>query len=295
VGKSTLLGTMTKHTAADVTVVCLVGERGRELNDFLHHNLDEKSRAKSVVVCATGDEPAMMRIRCALVATTVAEYFRDLGMNVLLIMDSVTRFCHAQRQIGLAAGEPPATKGYPPSVFAMLAPLMERCGKTSLGSITGLYAVLVDGEDLSDPVAEAARSILDGHIVLSRSLASKNHYPAIDLLESISRCCDDVTDRDQQTARREVLRLLHAYRQVEDLLNIGAYAAGSNGEFDAAIACKPAIDSLVQQGKGDSDTGDFQRTRKQLIALNMHIQSARQQLSKNSRSGNMNPQNAQRN
>ncbi len=280
VGKSTLLAGMAKHTAADVSVVCLVGERGRELKDFVHNALGEQGLAKSVVICATGDEPAMLRLRAALVATSIAEHFRDQGKDVLLIMDSVTRFCHAQRQIGLASGEPPATKGYPPSVFAMLAPLMERCGRTSTGSITGLYAVLVDGEDLSDPVAEAARGILDGHVVLSRSLAAKGHYPAIDVLESISRCADDVTDPDHQAARREVLRLVHSYKQVEDLLNIGAYPAGSNPDFDLAIACKPAVDQLLQQGRGETNLGDFNRTRKQLLALTTHVSNARQQLSK---------------
>jgi flagellum-specific ATP synthase len=279
VGKSTLLGTMARHTSADISVIALVGERGREVRDFIENNLGEEGMAHSVVVCATGDEPALVRIRAALVATTIAEYFRDQGLNVLLIMDSVTRFCQAQRQVGLAAGEPPTTKGYPPSVFSTLPVLLERSGRTSKGSITGLYAVLVDGDDMNDPVADAARGILDGHVLLSRALAAKGHWPAIDVLESISRVCDEVTEKDQQAARREVLKLVNAYKQVEDLLNIGAYAAGSNPDFDLAIACKPAIDSLLQQGRSEvTGKADFERTKKQLLALTQQFQHAKRQI-----------------
>jgi FliI/YscN family ATPase len=279
VGKSTLLGTMARHTSADISVIALVGERGREVRDFIEHNLGEDGMARSVVVCATGDEPALVRIRAALVATTIAEFFRDQGLNVLLIMDSVTRFCQAQRQVGLAAGEPPTTKGYPPSVFSTLPVLLERSGRTSKGSITGLYAVLVDGDDMNDPVADAARGILDGHVLLSRALAAKGHWPAIDVLESISRVCDEVTPKEQQGARREVLKLVNAYKQVEDLLNIGAYAAGSNPDFDLAIACKPAIDALLQQGRNEvSGKADFERTKKQLLALTQQFQQAKRQL-----------------
>ncbi len=219
---------MARHTSAQVSVIALVGERGREVRDFLENQLGEAGLASSVVVCATGDEPPLLRIRAALVANTVAEFFRDQGKNVLLIMDSVTRFCQAQRQVGLAAGEPPATKGYPPSVFSILPTLLERSGRTSRGSITGMYSVLVEGDDMNEPIADAARGILDGHIVLSRALASRGHYPAIDVLESISRVVDNVTNNEQQSARRETLRLLASYRQVEDLLNIGPHAAGSN-------------------------------------------------------------------
>ncbi|MCE9592234.1 MAG: FliI/YscN family ATPase [Planctomycetes bacterium] len=279
VGKSTLLGTMVRHTEADVSVIALVGERGREVRDFIENHLGEAGLARSVVVCATGDEAAPVRLRAALVANTIAEYFRDRGLNVLLIMDSITRFCQAQRQIGLAAGEPPATKGYPPSVFSLLPTLLERSGRTTKGSITGLYAVLVEGDDMNEPIADAARGILDGHVVLSRALAAKGHWPAIDVLESISRVCDEVIQSDQQAARRQVLRLVNAYRQVEDLLNIGAYPAGSNPEFDLAIACKPSIDQFLQQGKQEvKGIADFDKTRRQVVALTHQFAAARKQV-----------------
>lgn len=280
VGKSTLLGMMARHTAADVSVIALVGERGREVRDFIDNTLGPDGLKRSVVVCATGDEPALVRIRAALVAAAVAEHFRDAGLDVLLIMDSITRFCQAQRQVGLAAGEPPATKGYPPSVFAMLPALLERSGRTTKGSITGLYSVLVEGDDLTDPVADACRGVLDGHVQLARRLAEQGHYPAIDVLGSISRAADDVTTTDQQQARMQVLRLVSAYRQVEDLLNIGAYSSGSNPEFDLAIACKPAADQLLRQGRTESQgLGDFERTRAQLMALVENIEHHRKQLS----------------
>ncbi len=278
-GKSTLLGMMAKQTAADVSVIALVGERGREVRDFIDVTLGPEGLARSVVVAATGDEPALLRIRCAQVATAIAEHFRDSGLDVLLIMDSVTRFCQAQRQVGLASGEPPATKGYPPSVFAMLPRLLERSGRTGRGSITGLYSVLVEGDDMTEPIADACRGVLDGHIQLSASLAEAGHYPAIDVLSSISRCADSVTHVDHQQARREVVKLVASYRQVEDLLNIGAYAPGSNPDFDLAIACKPAIDQLLQQGRNEHEgAGDFQRTKAQLMALVEHIRDAQQQL-----------------
>ena len=281
VGKSTLLAMMARHTAADVSVLALVGERGREVRDFLDNQLGAEGLARSVVVCATGDEPALLRLRAAAVATSIAEFFRDRGHDVLLLMDSVTRWCQAQREIGLAAGEPPATKGYPPSVFSLLPTLLERSGRTTSGSITGLYSVLVEGDDMTGPIADAARGILDGHVVLSRDLAHKGHYPAIDVLESISRVADDVTKGDHQAARREVVRLLAAYRKVEDLLNIGAYVAGSNPEFDLAIACKPAIDQLTQQGKREQKgMADFDRTRQQLLALHKRIEDTRLSLQK---------------
>ena len=281
VGKSTLLGTMARHTAADVTVIAMVGERGREVRDFIEKSLGEEGRSRSVVVCATSDEPALLRLRAGMVATTVAEYFRDQGLDVLLLMDSVTRFCQAQRQVGLAAGEPPATRGYPPSVFAMLPGLLERSGRTSKGSITGLYAVLVEGDDMNEPVADACRGVLDGHVVLSRDLAEKGHYPAIDVLASVSRVADDVTTKDHQAARREVVKLLSAYRDVEDLLNIGAYAAGSNPDSDVAIACKDSINQLLQQGRSEvKGVADFARSKAQLQALVQQILQVRQQLSK---------------
>ncbi len=278
-GKSTLLGTMARHTAADVSVVALVGERGREVRDFIEHSLGSEGLARSVVVCATGDEPALLRIRAALVATTIAEHFRDEGLDVLLLMDSITRFCQAQRQVGLSAGEPPATKGYPPSVFAMLPTLLERSGRTQKGSITGLYSVLVEGDDLADPVADACRGVLDGHIQLSRRLAEQGHFPAVDVLKSVSRVANEVTTRDHQEARRQVVRLLSAYEQVEDLLNIGAYAAGSNPDFDLAIASKPAIDQLLQQGRNEvKGAGDFRQVKAQLLAVAQQIDRSRQEL-----------------
>ncbi|MEX0776176.1 MAG: FliI/YscN family ATPase [Phycisphaeraceae bacterium] len=278
VGKSTLLGMMARHTAADVSVIALVGERGREVRDFIENHLGPQGLAGSVVICATGDEPALLRIRAALVAATVAEYFRDQGKDVLLIMDSVTRFCQAQRQVGLAAGEPPATKGFPPSVFAMLPKLLERSGRTSRGSITGFYSVLVEGDDMTEPVADAARGILDGHIVLGRRLAQRNHWPAIDVLDSISRVADEVTSAEHQVAKREVVRLVNAYHEVEDLLNIGAYAAGSNPDYDLAIAARPAIDQLLQQGRQEvKGKADFSRTSQQLLALAQQLRQVKAQ------------------
>ncbi|MFW5699165.1 MAG: FliI/YscN family ATPase [Planctomycetota bacterium] len=288
-GKSTLLGMMARHTAADITVVALVGERGREVKDFIDNILGPEGRGRSVVVCATGDEPALVRIRCAMVATTIAEHFRDSGLDVLLIMDSVTRFCQAQRQVGLAAGEPPATRGYPPSVFSMLPRLLERSGRTSRGSITGFYSILIEGDDMTEPVADACRGILDGHVLLSRKLGEQGHWPAIDVLGSVSRVANEVTTLEHQTARRQALKLLSAYHEVEDLLNIGAYAPGSNPDFDLAIACKPAIDQLLQQGRHEEHVRDFKRTRAQLTALVAHIDQARKDLAGSQRAGAAGP------
>jgi flagellum-specific ATP synthase len=282
VGKSTLLASCVKHTAADIAVIALIGERGREVNHFIQHALGEAGMARSVVVCATGDESALLRIRAARVAATIAEDFRDRGRDVLLVMDSVTRFCQAQRQVGLAAGEPPATKGYPPSVFASLPVLLERSGRTRQGSITGMYSVLVEGEDMAEPIADACRGTLDGHIQLDRSLAEQGHYPAIDVPSSISRVATDVTDSHHRAARQEVLKLISAYRRVEDLVNIGAYAAGSNPEFDLAIAAKPVIDRLLTQGSGEaSGAGSFEQTAAQLAALAKQLEQTRLQLQQN--------------
>ncbi len=294
VGKSTLLATMAKHTAADVTVISMVGERGREVRDFIENALGEAGRERSVVVCATSDEPALMRIRAAYTATTVAEHFRDQGLDVLLLMDSVTRFCQAQRQVGLAAGEPPATRGYPPSVFALLPTLLERSGRTSKGSITGLYAVLVEGDDMNEPVSDACRGVLDGHVLLSRELAEKGHYPAIDVLASISRIAEQITTADHEAARRQIVRVLSAYRQVEDLINIGAYAAGSNPDADVAMVCKGNIDQLLQQGRREvQGLGDFKKTYQQLLALAQQIEQTRRQIDKQhqaaTRQGNVGP------
>jgi len=279
VGKSTLMGLMARHTSADVTVIALVGERGREVNQFITEHLGEAGLARSVVVCAAGDEPALLRIRAALVAMTVAEYFRDQGLDVLFFMDSLTRFCHAARQVGLAAGEPPATKGYTPGVFSMLPVLLERSGRTRRGSISGFYAVLVEGDELTDPITDAARGVLDGHIVLNKQLANRGHWPAIDVVESLSRVVDDVTDRPHQAARRQIIQLIDAFDRVEDLLNIGAYLPGSNPEFDLAITCKPAIDQLLQQGRNEKqDSSDWERSKKQLFALITHTDRSRQEL-----------------
>jgi len=276
VGKSVMLGMMARNTAADVSVIALVGERGREVMDFLENQLGPKGLARSVVVCASCDEPALLRVRAATLAAAVAESFRDRGSDVLLIMDSLTRYCHALRQIGLAAGEPPTTKGYPPSVFANVPTLLERCGRTRSGSITGLFAVLVEGDDMDDPVADAARSILDGHIVLSRKLAHRGHWPAIDLLSSISRVADQVTDAEHQAARQRVLRVVSAFEDVEDLVNLGAYAAGSNIDFDVAINCKAAVDRLVCQARHEVVPDDtFRQARAQLLALDQTIGQAR--------------------
>jgi len=261
-----------------------VGERGREVRDFIENALDEHGSANAVVVCATSDEPALTRIRAAYTATAVAEHFRDQGKDVLLLMDSVTRFCQAQRQVGLAAGEPPATRGYPPSVFATLPTLLERSGRTSKGSITGLYAVLVEGDDMNEPVSDACRGVLDGHVLLSRDLAEKGHYPAIDVIGSISRLAEQITDQDHETARQTIVKTLSDYRDVEDLLNIGAYAQGSNPDADLAIACKPNVDQLLRQGRRETQgIGDFQKTRQQLLALAQQIQQTRQKLSAQNR------------
>ena len=280
-GKSTLLSTMARHTAADVTVIGMVGERGREVRDFIENQMGLEGMARSVVCCATSDESALLRIRAAIVATTVAEFFRDQGCNVLLLMDSVTRLCQAQRQVGLSAGEPPTTRGFPPSVFSLLPTVLERCGRTTRGSITGFFAVLVEGDELTDPIADATRGILDGHVQLSQELASRGHYPAIDVLSSISRVADAVTTRDHQAARRDVLKLLSSYRQVEDLLNIGAYPAGSNPDFDMAIACKPAIDQLLQQGRNEvKGKASSDQARKLLVALANSAQEVRKKLAR---------------
>ncbi|HUC90973.1 MAG TPA: flagellar protein export ATPase FliI [Paenibacillus sp.] len=247
VGKSTLLGMIARNTSADVNVIALIGERGREVLEFIEKDLGPEGLARSVVVVATSDQPALIRIKGALIATTIAEYFRDRGLNVMLMMDSVTRFAMAQREVGLAIGEPPATRGYTPSVFAMLPKLLERAGTGPAGSITAFYTVLVDGDDMNEPIADAVRGILDGHIVLSRSLANKGHFPAIDVLASVSRVMSNIVPGDQQDAANELKRLLSVYRDSEDLINIGAYQRGSNPEIDRAIEYYDAIRGFTQQ------------------------------------------------
>lgn len=248
VGKSTLLGMMTRNTAADMTVVGLVGERGRELLEFLEDSLGDEGRKRSVVHISTSDESPLMRLRCAMAATTTAEYFAAQGKHVLLIVDSVTRFAMAAREIGLAAGEPPSTKGYPPSTFAKLARLLERAGNFATGSITGFYTVLMEGDDEQDPVVDSARSILDGHIMLSREIASDGVYPPIDVLRSLSRLMPAVAGEAQLQKARSVRRLMSTYAKGEDLLRVGAYHPGTDPELDRAIALRPVLRALMEQG-----------------------------------------------
>ena len=247
VGKSTLLGQMARHSSADVNVVILVGERGREVREFLERDLGPEGLAKSVVVVATSNDPAVLRLRAAFFGTAIAEYFRDTGRNVLLMMDSVTRLALAQREIGLSAGEPPATRGYPPSVFALLPRLLERSGRTSSGSITGLYTVLVEADDTNEPISDTVRGILDGHIVLSRKLAQQAHWPAIDVLASISRSMHDVATGEHRTAADGIRRLLAIYQQSEDLITIGAYQAGTNPQLDLSIKMREPILAFLKQ------------------------------------------------
>jgi len=248
VGKSTLLGMITRGTAADVIVLALVGERGRELRSFLEHDLGPAGRERAVVVVSTSDNPPLLRMRAAYTATAIAEYFRDQGKSVLLLMDSVTRFAMAQREVGLAAGEPPTTKGYPPSVFALLPSLLERAGGLRAGgSITAIYTVLVDGDDHNEPIADAVRSILDGHVVLSRDLASRHHYPPIDILQSVSRTMPDVVDVQHRKRAGLVREWMAAIRDSEDLVSVGAYVPGSNPRIDEARARRDAIEEFLCQ------------------------------------------------
>jgi FliI/YscN family ATPase len=248
VGKSVLMGQMARYSTADVNVVILVGERGREVREFLEKDLGSDGLARSVVVVATSDEPALIRLRAAYVGTAIAEYFRDAGRDVLLMMDSVTRFALAQREIGLAAGEPPATRGYPPSVFALLPRLLERSGKTDRGSITGFYTVLVEADDANEPISDTVRGILDGHIMLSRRLANQAHWPAIDVLASISRSMPDVTTDEHRRNADGLKQLLAAYQETQDLISIGAYQAGSNPQVDVAIKMRDETLKFLRQG-----------------------------------------------
>ncbi|HEY8749934.1 MAG TPA: FliI/YscN family ATPase [Tepidisphaeraceae bacterium] len=269
VGKSVLISSIAKNTSADVSVVALIGERGREVQEFLHTTLGDEGRKRCVVVVSTGDEPALLRVRAAKAACTISEYFRDRGKHVLLIMDSLTRLCHAQRQIGLAAHEPPATKGFPPSVFSLLPQVLERAGKTTTGSVTGFYTVLVEGDDFNEPIPDAVKGITDGHIWLNRALASRGHYPAIDVAQSISRVRGDVCEPDHLRAARRVLGLVATYNQIEDLVNIGAYVAGANLEFDLAVQARPRINSYLQQGIVEAC--NLADAKKQLAELIMWI------------------------
>ena len=257
VGKSSLLSMIARGTDAEISVIALVGERGREVREFIENDLGPEGLARSVVVVATSDAPPVERLRAAFVATRIAEHFRDDGRHVVLMMDSLTRVAMAQREIGLSAGEPPATRGYPPSVFTLMPRLLERAGTSPTGSITGLYTVLVEGDDLQDPIGDTARSILDGHIVLSRRLATSGHFPAIDVLESISRVTNAVTDRAQQSDALRLRRLLAAHRNVRELVEIGAYVPGADADADAALALLPAIDGFLRQPM-DDPTGTAQ-------------------------------------
>lgn len=248
VGKSVLLGMIARNTEADVSVIALVGERGREVQDFLERDLGKKGLARSVVVVATSDQPALVRLKASMIATTIAEYFRDQGAHVMLMMDSVTRLAMAQREVGLAVGEPPTTRGYTPSVFAFLPKLLERAGHIEHGSITGLYAVLVEGDDIDEPISDAVRAILDGHIVLSRRLASLNHYPAIDILQSVSRVMIDVVPQEHLDSAKRLVELVATYRESEDLINIGAYVRGSNPRVDRSLSMMDSINGYLCQG-----------------------------------------------
>ncbi len=247
VGKSTLMGMFARNTKAQVNVIALIGERGREVREFVENDLGEEGMARSVVVCATSDKPALIRKKAAFTATAIAEYFRDQGYDVLLMMDSLTRFSMAQREIGLASGEPPVTRGYPPSVYSEMPRLLERAGNSDKGSITGLYTVLVDGDDFNEPITDTARSILDGHIVLSRSLAQKNHYPAIDVLMSISRVMSAVATYEHKAVAGKLKNVLATYQEAEDLINIGAYKNGSNKNIDYAIKKIDAVNEYLMQ------------------------------------------------
>lgn len=247
VGKSTLLGMIARNALSDINIIALIGERGREVREFIEKDLKEEGLKRSIVVVATSDQPALMRLKAAMTATALAEYFREQGKDVLLMMDSLTRFSMAQREIGLAAGEPPVSRGYTPSVFAQLPRLLERAGNSDKGSITGMYTVLVDGDDLNEPITDTARGILDGHIVLSRKLANKGHYPAIDVMASISRVMSDIVTDEHKLYAREIKKQMAVYKEAEDLINVGAYHKGSSHEIDMAISKIGGINDFLQQ------------------------------------------------
>ncbi|MFZ5966593.1 MAG: flagellar protein export ATPase FliI [Bacillota bacterium] len=265
VGKSTLLGMIARNTKADVNVIALIGERGREVREFIENDLQEEGLQRSVVIVATSDQPALVRMKGALLATSIAEYFRDQGKNVMLMMDSLTRFSMAMREVGLAVGEPPVTRGYTPSVFATLPKLLERSGNSDKGSITGLYTVLVDGDDLNEPITDTVRGILDGHIVLSRKLAHKNHYPAIDVLASISRVMPNIIDDQHRELSNRFKNILAVYKEAEDLINIGAYVKGSNTEIDHAILMIERLNNYLRQNTFDKF--DFEDAKDLLLKI----------------------------
>ncbi|HET9732159.1 MAG TPA: FliI/YscN family ATPase [Acidimicrobiales bacterium] len=265
VGKSSILSMIARGTKADVSVVALIGERGREVSEFIQRDLGAEGLARSVVIVATSDEPALIRIRAAFTATRIAEWFRDQGRDVVLMMDSLTRFAMAQREVGLSAGEPPATRGYPPSVFAMLPRLLERAGAAERGSITGLYTVLVEGDDMNEPIADTARSILDGHLVLSRRLATAGHFPSVDVLESISRVVPAITTPERRAAATELRRLMAAYQEAKDLVEIGAYVRGTNPTVDRALELKDFVDAFLRQDL--NEVADVEDSWARLAAL----------------------------
>lgn len=254
VGKSTLMGMFARNTKADINVIALIGERGREVREFIERDLGPEGMKRSVVVVATSDKPALIRNKAAKTATSIAEYFRDQGKDVLLMMDSLTRFSMAQREIGLASGEPPVTRGYPPSVYSEMPKLLERAGMAEKGSITGLYTVLVDGDDFNEPITDTARSILDGHIMLSRKLGHKNHYPAIDILQSISRCMSQIATKEHKALAGRLKNVLATYNEAEDLINIGAYKAGSNKNIDYAVSKIDEVNQFLMQGTDEKFT-----------------------------------------
>ncbi len=277
VGKSVLMSWISKHTSADVSVIALIGERGREVREFLEHGLGPEGLKRCVVIVSTAEESPLLKVRAAKVACSVAEHFRDEGKNVLLLMDSLTRLCQAQRQIGLAAKEPPATKGFPPSVFALLPDILERAGNTPHGSITGFYTVLVEGDDFNEPIPDAVKGITDGHIWLNRKLAERGHFPAIDVLQSISRVRGDVTDNSHVEAARAVAKLVSEYDAIEDLLNIGAYVPGANLESDVAVKTRQSVLRFLQQAP--TKPTNLASARKQLFDLVQEVEATRRVLS----------------
>ena len=266
------MSAIAKNTSADISVIALIGERGREVQEFLENSLGPEGLSRCVVIVSTGDETPLLKVRAAKVACTVSEYFRDRGQHVLLLLDSLTRLAQAQRQIGLAAHEPPATKGFPPSVFALLPELLERAGKTAAGSITGFYTVLVEGDDFNEPIPDAVKGITDGHLWLTRHLANRGHFPALDVIQSISRVRGDVCDPQQVKQARRVLSLMAQYQEIEDLVNIGAYVSGHNAEHDLAVQARPRIIQFLRQEAAEACT--LESAKKQLAELSAWLDQA---------------------
>ena len=287
VGKSVLLGMIGRYTSADVTVVALIGERGREARDFIDREMNGDQLRRTVVIVSTSAEPPLVRVQACAVATAVAEYFRDSGADVLLLVDSLTRLATAQRQVGLAAGEPSATRGFTPSVFSLLPGLLERCGRTDAGSITGFYTVLAEGDDMADPIADAARAVTDGHIWLSRDLANRGHWPAVDILQSVSRVMTDIVDAEHLAAAREIQRLAAIYNDIEELVNLGAYQRGANAEYDLVIAVMPMIRAFLAQRMDERVSAE--QTRRGLLDLHARIDEIQRQISSRHAVGAIDP------